>query len=161
MKMLYRIVFLEEADILGKTITEINYHGVIFRRYPFLGYRKGAYATVWEVRQISDTFVKARISISHKNKETGKYEAEFEDFIAFSGSVAAKKAMSLHERDRIKIGDCDVKNKYDPEKKVKYYNFLVYSFELATGTQNPAPQEPASPQPEVDDGEVDDSKLPF
>ena len=44
---------------------------------------------------------------------------------------------------------------------MKYYNFLVYSFELANGTQNPAQQEPASPQPDVDDGEVDDSKLPF
>ena len=44
---------------------------------------------------------------------------------------------------------------------MKYYNFLVYSVELANGTQNPAQQEPASPQPDVDDGEVDDSKLPF
>ena len=69
--------------------------------------------------------------------------------------------MALREKDRIKIGDCDVKNKYDPEKKVKYYNFLVYSFEPANGTQNPVQQESDSPQPAVDDGEVDDSKLPF
>ena len=44
---------------------------------------------------------------------------------------------------------------------MKYYNFLVYSFELANGTQNSTQREAASPQPEVDDGEVDDSKLPF
>lgn len=126
-----------------------------------MGFRKDAYATIWEVKRITDTFVKARVSVSRKNRETGKYEPEFEDFIAFSGTVAANKAMALREKDRIKIGDCDVKNKYDPEKKVKYYNFLVYSFELANGTQNPAQQEPASPQTDVDDGEVDDSKLPF
>ena len=126
-----------------------------------MGFRKEAYATIWEVKRITDTFVKARVSISRKNKDTGKYEPEFEDFIAFSGTVAANKAMSLREKDRIKIGDCDVKNKYVPEKKMKYYNFLVYSFELANGTQNSTQRETASPQPEVDDGEVDDSKLPF
>ena len=126
-----------------------------------MGFRKDAYATIWEVKRITDTFVKARVSISRKNRDTGKYEPEFEDFIAFSGTVAANKAMALREKDHIKIGDCEVKNKYDPEKKVKYYNFLVYSFELANGTQNPAQQEPASPQPDVDDGEVDDSKPQF
>lgn len=126
-----------------------------------MGFRKDAYATIWEIKRISDTFVKARVSISRKNKDTGKYEPEFEDFIAFVGTVAANKAMTLRERDHIKIGDCEVCNKYDPEKRVKYYNFRVYSFELANGTQSHSGQEPASPQPDVDNGEVDDSQLPF
>lgn len=126
-----------------------------------MGFRSGAYATIWEVKPISDTFVKARVSISKKNKETGKYEADFEDFIAFSGSVAAKRALMLKERDRIKIGDCDVRNKYDPEKRVKYYNFLVYTFELASGSPDHPTQDYTSLQPEVDSGEVDDSNLPF
>ena len=126
-----------------------------------MGFRKEAYATIWEIKRISDTFVKARVSISRKNKDTGKYEPEFEDFIAFSGTVAANKAMTLRERDRIKIGDCDVRNKYDPERKAKYYNFLVYSFELSNSTQGTAQQEHASPQTDIDDGEVDDSQLPF
>lgn len=126
-----------------------------------MGFRSGAYATVWEVKQFSDTFVKARVSISRKNKETGQYEQDFNDFIAFSGSVAAKKAMMLREKDRIKIGDCDVHNKYDPEKKVKYYNFTVYSFELANGSPERTVQDYTSPQPEVDSGEIDESQLPF
>lgn len=46
-----------------------------------MGFRKDAYATIWEVKRITDTFVKARVSISRKNRDTGKYEPEFEDFI--------------------------------------------------------------------------------
>lgn len=122
-----------------------------------MGFRKGAYATVWEVKPVSDTFVKARISISKKNKDTGAYEADFEDYVGFSGSVAAKNAMSLHEKDRIQIGDCDIRNKYDREKKMKYYNFLIYSFENANSPA--ATTYTASPQPQVDSGEIDDSRL--
>lgn len=126
-----------------------------------MGFRKGAYATIWEIKQVSDTFVKARISISRKDKETGKYEAEFEDWVAFSGSVAAKKALTLREKDRIQLGDCDIRNKYDPEKKTKYYNFMIYSFEMAGNAAAAATTEAATPQPQVDSGELDDSRLPF
>ena len=126
-----------------------------------MGFRKGAYARIWEVKPVSDTFVRARITISKKNKETDQYEEEFGDYIAFVGSVAAKNAARLHKGDRIQIGDCDVRNRYDREKKAKYYNFQVYSFESANGSGSPAPHASAAPQPEVDDGEVDDSQLPF
>lgn len=127
-----------------------------------MGFHKGAYATVWEVKPVSDRMAKARISITRKNKETGKYESEFEDFVTFSGSVVSKNAMSLHEKDRIQIGDCDVRSKYDHEKKVKYYNFLVYSFDNVGGYNSSAPAvDTTSPQPEVDSGEIDDARLPF
>lgn len=127
-----------------------------------MGFRKGAYATVWEVKPISDKLTKARISISRKDKDTGKYEAEFEDFVVFSGSVAAKKAMSLHEKDRIQIGDCDIRNKYDHEKKIKYYNFMIFAFEMANGGgASSSVVDTTCPQPEVDSGEFDDSRLPF
>lgn len=126
-----------------------------------MGFRKGAYATIWEIKPISDTFVKARITISRKDKDTGKYEPEFEDYVAFSGSVAAKQALSLHEKDRIQIGDCDIRNKYIPEKKMKYYNFFIYSFDMAGGTTATVASDATSPQPQVDSGELDDSRLPF
>ena len=126
-----------------------------------MGFRKGAYATIWEVKPISDKLVKARVSISRKNKETNTYEAEFEDYIVFSGSVAAKNAMGLHEKDRIQIGDCDVRNKYDHEKKVKYYNFMIFSFDIVNGGATIPAVDDTSPQPDVDSGEIDDSRLPF
>ena len=105
--------------------------------------------------------MKARVSISRKNKETNTYEAEFEDYVVFSGSVAAKNAMGLHEKDRIQIGDCDVRNKYDHEKKIKYYNFMIFSFDMANGGATIPAVDDTSPQPDVDSGEIDDSRLPF
>ena len=38
-----------------------------------MGFRQGAYATIWEVEALSDVNTKARISISRKNKQTGEY----------------------------------------------------------------------------------------
>ena len=127
-----------------------------------MGFRKESYATIWNVEPVSDTYTKARISVSRKNKQTGEYETDFSGFVSFVGTVAAKKAANLKEKDHIRLGDVDVTNRYDKEKKVTYTNFKVFSFdtpeELNGGNQQsdtPAPKTP------VDDGEVDDSRLPF
>ncbi len=128
-----------------------------------MGFRSGAYATIWQVEPVSNTFTKARISISRKNKNTGSYETDFSGYVSFSGTTAASKASGLKEKDRIQIGDCDTRSKYDAEKKMTYYNFIVYSFEMANGlATQPSPKQSSSPQiPEVDNGEIDDSLLPF
>ena len=90
-----------------------------------MGFRKESYATVWSVETVSDTLTKARISISRKNKQTGEYETDFSGFVSFVGTAAAKKASLLKEKDRIRLGDVDVTNKYDKEKNVTYTNFKV------------------------------------
>ena len=127
-----------------------------------MGFRTKNFCTVWEVESISDTNTKARISSSRKNKQTGEYETDFSGFVNFIGTAAAKKAIGLKERDRIRLGDIDVTTKYDKEKKVTYTNYKVFSFETqeevdssATVQDDPAPKTP------VDDGEIDDSRLPF
>jgi len=127
-----------------------------------MGFRQGAYATVWEVEALSDVNTKGRISISRKNKQTGEYETDFSGFVNFIGTAAAKKAACLKEKDRIKLGDVDLTTKYDAEKKITYYNPKIFSFDTqdeldgkSTQTTEPAPKKP------VDDGEVDDSRLPF
>lgn len=102
---------------------------------------------------------KARISISRKDKQTGEYTDDFSGFVSFFGTAAAKKAASLKERDRIKLGDVDVRTHYDKTRNTTFYNFNIYSFDVQTG-RNSAPQTSNS-QPVVDDGEVDDSRLPF
>ena len=84
-----------------------------------MGFRKDAYCTVWEVKQGSGNFSDARISTSKKNKQTGEYETDFSGFVRFIGS-AHQKSSSLKEKDRIKLGDCEVTNRYDKEKKVTY-----------------------------------------
>lgn len=94
-----------------------------------MGFRKDSYATVWSVESVSDTMTKARISISRKNRNTNEYETDFSGFVSFIGSAVATKALALKERDRIKLGDVDVSNKYDKEKNVTYTNFKIFSFE--------------------------------
>ena len=127
-----------------------------------MGFRKDAYCTVWSVDPVSDVQTKARISISRKDKQTGEYIEDFSGFVSFFGTAAAKKAASLKERDRIKLGDVDVRSKYDREKKVTYYNFNVYSFDIQRGSgSNNSNTQTTSPQPSVDNGEIDDSRLPF
>ena len=73
-----------------------------------MGFRTGAYAKVWEVTPMSDTSTKVRMSISRKNKQSGEYEQDFSGFVLAIGTAAAKKAASLKEGNRIKLGDVDV-----------------------------------------------------
>lgn len=128
-----------------------------------MGFRKDAFCTVWSVEPVSDVQTKARISISRKDKQTGEYTEDFSGFISFFGTAAAKKAATLKERDRIKLGDVDVRSKYDKAKNITYYNFNVYSFEVQNGAggNRSGGAQPSSPQPTVDEGNVDDSRLPF
>lgn len=127
-----------------------------------MGFRKEAFATIWSVESTSDTLTKARISISRKNKQTGEYDTDFSGFVSFVGTAAAKKAAGLKEKDRIRLGDVDVTNKYVKEKNITYTNYKIFSFETqneidgtSRNTESPEPKKP------VDDGEVDDDRLPF
>lgn len=126
-----------------------------------MGFRNGAYATVWEVEPSKfDTMTNGRISISRKNKDSGEYEQDFSGFVSFVGTAAAKKALSLKEKDRIKLGDVDVSTRYDKAKEKEYINYKIFSFEMAEEQENKA-KDKTDPQPQVDSGEVDDSALPF
>lgn len=123
-----------------------------------MGFRKDSYATVWEVSRISDTMTKGRISISRKDKNTGEYVQDFGGFVAFCGTACARKALALKEKDRIKLGDVDVSNRYDKEKNTTYTNFNIFDFEMADGSGGA--QQSRAHERVVDDGEVDDG-LPF
>ena len=83
-----------------------------------MGFRKDSFAKVWSVEGVSDTNTKLRISISRKNRQTGEYEEDFAGFVSCIGSMAAKKALSLKEGDRIRLGDTDVTTWYNKEKKI-------------------------------------------
>lgn len=124
-----------------------------------MGFRSGAYATVWDVQTISDTLTKIRISISRKNKQTKKFEEEFSDFVACIGTSAAKKAACLKERDRIRLGDVDSTTSRNKEKNIKYHNYKLFSFDVVENT-NHETTDMTDPQPDVDDGDVED-RLPF
>ena len=120
-----------------------------------MGFRKDSFATVWSVEPVSDTKTKCRISISRKNKQTGAYEDDFSGFVSFLGTAAAAKALKLKERDRIKLGDVDVSNFYDKEKKQEYTTYKVFSFDIQSETreQKPAPDEAVEDFKEVSENE--------
>lgn len=127
-----------------------------------MGFKTGAYCTVWSVETPSPARTKARISISRKNNEGG-YDNEFGGFVNFCGTAVANKAARLKERDRIRLGDVDVKTFYSKEKDTTYYNFNVFSFETSEEMNGNSPQrsvQPSSPQPTVDSGDIDD-ELPW
>lgn len=124
-----------------------------------MGFRKDAWATCWEVGVKSDTLTQVRLSTSRKDKQKDEYIQDFSGFVAFVGTAAAKKAASLKEKDRIKLGDVEVTTKYDAEKKVTYTNFKCYNFTTQNESETTS-SAPAEPQPSVDEG-VDDDRLPF
>lgn len=94
-----------------------------------MGFRSGAYATVWESKSISPSHTKLKISISYKDKNTGEYTQDFSGFVSVFGTSAAAGAAQLMERSRIKLGDCDVSTTYDKERQIGYTNFKIFSFE--------------------------------
>lgn len=124
-----------------------------------MGFRNGAYATIWEVKAGKGNYSDVRLSISKKNKQTDQYETDFSGFVRFIGT-AHQNAGNLKEKDRIKIGDCEVTNSYDKEKKVTYTNFAVFSFEDVNGSNN------STSEKAKDDGFMNipdgiDEELPF
>lgn len=124
-----------------------------------MGFRTGAFATVWSVESVSDTNTKIRISISRKNRNTQGYEQDFGGFVSCVGTAAAKKALSLKEGTRIKLGDVDVSTTYNKEKNTTYTNFKLFSFDLADASATPS--DDPQPKKAVDDGEPSDSRLPY
>lgn len=122
-----------------------------------MGFRQGSFAKIWDVER-REKFTKLRISISKKNKQTGQYESDFTGFVALIGK-AHQDGASLAAGDVIKIGECEVTNRYDKEKQKEYTNFNVYSFEDANSGSSGSSAPKSDYQPVADDG--DDGELPF
>lgn len=128
-----------------------------------MGFRTGAFCKVWDVTPISDRKTKLRVSISRKNKE-GEYLQEFSDFPVCLGTACAAKAARLKPGDVIKLGDVDVSNNYNKERKITYYDFKIFSFELDGGAPSgggPVQHTQTKPVDEVDPDPQDENDLPF
>lgn len=124
-----------------------------------MGFRNGAYATVWSVDVTRGNFTKVRLSTSRKNRQTEQYEQDFSGFCSFVGAASAAAA-HLKEKDRIKLGDVDVTTKYDKAANKEYVNYTVFSFEVANGSNGSSGHEqPADTNP--CDGDVAGDGLPF
>ena len=88
----------------------------------------GSFAKLWEIRKREEKYTDIRISTSRKNKDTGEYEQDFGDFARLVGK-AHEAAEDLNDGDRFKIIKCGVENRYNKEKKITYYNFVIFEIE--------------------------------
>lgn len=102
-----------------------------------MGFQTGSWATCWSVEKKNDNVTKVRLTTSRKNKMTDQYEQDFGGFVDFIGKSAATRALQLKERDRIKLGDVSVTNRYDKEKGITYTNFACFSFEMQDEAKSP------------------------
>jgi len=117
-----------------------------------MGFRQGAYATVWEIKAQGDNFTKIRVSISRKNKKTDEWVNDFNGFVSLIGE-AHKKADRLAdmigdgERARIRLGSCDVSNRYDKDEEREYTNFTLFDFDFTDDLSSDS-DEPSSEKSE-------------
>lgn len=106
-----------------------------------MGFRQGAYATVWEVKEVGDRSTKVRLSTSRKNKKTDEYETDFNGFVRLVGEAhenagLIEGAINDGERCRIRLGATDVSNRYDKEAGREFVNYTLFDFELADSAQS-------------------------
>jgi len=148
-----------------------------------MGFREGAFATVWEITNQGDSFAKIRMSTSRKDKKTDEYVTDFSGFVSLIGEANKKiglieKGLENGDRYRIKMGACDVSNRYDKEAGREFTNFTLFDFEPADGASTDsdsgssktsskkasggAKKQKAAPSPLADDGDDgEDGDLPF
>ena len=55
-----------------------------------MGFREGAFATVWEITNQGDSFSKVRVSTSRKDKKTDEYVTDFNGFVSLIGEANKK-----------------------------------------------------------------------
>lgn len=132
-----------------------------------MGFRNGAFASVFSVREGRGNYYDVRIATSRKDPKTDNYVTDFSGFVRFAGSAAnvIKKYLGMDSKangnrpiTRIKLGDVDTTNNFDAQKKITYTNHVVFSCEEVdnnggvTHTANTAtPAHTAAPMPSLED----------
>lgn len=139
-----------------------------------MGFRQGAFAKLWKVEDKGNYSV-AQVSVSRKNKDTGRYDVEFQDgFVRLVGNAhEAAKGLNIPESTglSIKITSCDVTNKYDAEKGKSYINFTIFGFEIpdnngsattnTKNSKNSSKSSKASTKADDNSGDEAEDELPF
>ena len=127
-----------------------------------MAWQTGNYAKLWQIEHKSDTWAKAQISTSRKDKETGEYETDFSRWVDFKGTANVQHLARCKEGDRIKLGDLSVTQTKKKDGSGYFDNFTVWTFEDADGGTRGKKTE-KKPAKMVDDGEIDenDDDFPF
>ena len=138
-----------------------------------MAFSNGSYGKIWSFEDKGKYGI-VNLSTSKKNKDTDQYETDFQHkFVTVAGEAYSFLKSNGVPKDglRVKIASCAVTNKYDPDKKVTYWNPVVFALEDANGGSAPAPKSgnkktaPAKKPANKNDHAVleddEDSPLPF
>lgn len=123
-----------------------------------MGFCNNAYATIKEVENKGST-TNCKLTISKKDKVTGKYACTFAGWTVFVGNAHLCKPMA---GQKIKITNCDVSNGYVDKNGDQKWNttprYTVFAYELQG--DNSAPTFNAPPPMDFTDIS-NDTDLPF
>ncbi|MBE7018444.1 MAG: hypothetical protein E7413_00985 [Ruminococcaceae bacterium] len=129
-----------------------------------MGFRKNAFAIVFDVSEGKNKTKSVRLAISRKRKDTDPpvYEQEFGGYCTFIGNANAK-AEKLKERDSIRLGEVDVTNWYNKEKNKTYTTYKVFDFEFCDEftSSSSTPKKTEDVENETEEGEPEEERLPF
>ena len=122
-----------------------------------MGLRANCYAKIWKIEP-QEKYTKVQMSVSKKDKATGEWKTEWSGRANFVGQAHTEIA-KCKEKDRIKIEEFEVTNKYDKEKGLESTHYSVFKISDASGgTTQSAPQASKSPDVAVE-GAADE--MPF
>jgi hypothetical protein len=127
-----------------------------------MGFGTGKFGRVWKIENKGNYHV-AEMSTSKKNKQTDQYETDWANKFVRLVGTAHNQIESMDISKSVKIGACEVTNKYDKEKNTTYTNYVIFGFEDVDGGNQSA--KPASSKANSDgfmqipDGV--DEELPF
>lgn len=108
-----------------------------------MGFRSGAYASVFSVKRGNGNYYDVNITTSHKDRSSGNYVRDFGAFVRFAGDAAnvVKKYDGKTSKDngnrplaRVKLGDVDTTNTFNAAKGITYTNHVVFTCEEVDGT---------------------------
>lgn len=108
-----------------------------------MGFRSGAYASVFSVKRGNGNYYDVNITTSHKDRGSGNYVRDFGAFVRFArdaANVVAKydgkssKDNGNRPLARVKLGDVDTTNTYNAAKGITYTNHVVFTCEEVDGS---------------------------
>ena len=108
-----------------------------------MGFRTGAYASVFSVKRGNGNYYDVNITTSHKDRNSGNYVRDFGAFVRFAGDAAnvvarfdgkSSKDNGNRPLARVRLGDVDTTNTYNAAKGITYTNHVVFTCEEVEST---------------------------
>lgn len=105
-----------------------------------MGFGQGKFCKIWKLEDKGNYHV-AEMSTSKKNKGTNEYENDWSNKFVRLVGTAHQQIKSIDTSKTVKIGSCEVTNKYDKEKNTTYTNYTIFNFEDTQENSRPAPSQ--------------------